>query len=202
MVKMTDDKFQMEKQIPRIISIGILWGIVEIYGSRLLKGLQPELFSFWMPFIIAMLLFFAKRLAPIMGSALLMGVIAALLKFFASGMSVEGPFIAILAEAALAEALFVLLGVNFRADIAVGVALQLYSAFHPLLTKGLFCSSIHFVKFKRWLLNESLFKRFDWNDTSVMAFFLALHVLVGFFAALLFAAGIKLKERVKKMSWI
>ncbi|APF19304.1 hypothetical protein Calab_3611 [Caldithrix abyssi DSM 13497] len=195
---MEKEKITLEKQIPRIISIGILWGIVELYGSRILKGLQPELFSIWMPFIVALLLISAKRLAPMRGSVLLMGVIAALMKFFFAGMSVEGPFIAILCEAALAEALFVLLGVNFRADISVGVGLQLYSAFHPLLTKGLFCNSIHFVKFKRWVLNESLFKRFEWGDTSVMAFFLALHVLAGIFAALLFAAGIKLKEGVKK----
>ncbi|MCD6375306.1 MAG: hypothetical protein J7L94_07235 [Caldisericaceae bacterium] len=176
-------RISIEQQIPRILGAGLIWAVLELFFSKLLKNWQPALFSILMPFFIAIFIMLAKRFAPLKGSIMLMGIVAATIKLFHSGMVFHGPFIAILNEAFLAEIIFLIVGLRFVADALVGVSLEMYSAFHPLLTRGMFCNSIHLVKFKRMVASLIDIPQDTISKVTIISIYLMCHLLAGLLAA-------------------
>ncbi len=65
-----------EKQIPSIILIGIIWGLVEIFISPVIKSFQPALFGLLIPFITILIILVGRYLVPAYGSVFIMGDIA------------------------------------------------------------------------------------------------------------------------------
>lgn len=175
-----------EKQIPRILLIGLIWGLIEILIAPVIKSAQPALFGFLMPFITVLIILIGRYYVPAYGSVILMGIIAAVMKYLLSGMVLHGAFMAILLEALLAEIILSIFNMNLFSYILVGISTELYSAFHPLLSRGVFCQSAHFLKFKKLLVSV-----FD-IDPSVMSrdvisiILFSTHIILGILAGLLF----------------
>ena len=178
-------KKPFEKQIHWIIIFGLIWGITEIFLGKWLKMLQPALFGILMPFFTLIVVLTSKRFAPVPGSILLMALIAAPLKFFFSEMILHGAFMAMILEAFLIEFALGLFGFNWVAFVTGGVFVELYSLFHPLLSRGVFCQSSHFILFKRWLENlidPGSAKSF--SDSSVTLVLLVSHLIMGVLAGI------------------
>ena len=171
--------------IGRLLILGILWGLIEAFVGKWIKLWRPSLFGFIMPFIITCYILLAKRFLPMTGSIILTGIIAAVIKLFYSGMIFHGAFTAILIESTLSELTVVLIDFCFFAAALVGVLLELYSTFHPLLTRGILCQSTHFVHFKQWTVN--LFGEGQGQqlaDVNILILLIVLHVLIGILAAI------------------
>ncbi len=185
-------------QIERILIAGILWGLIEIFISKFLKIFQPALFSVLLPFVVSFYIIIVKRLIPLAGSVFYMGILAAVLKFFYTGMEVHGPFWAIIIEALCAEFIFVVLGLKIVADILVGVVLELFSAFYPLISKGMLCNSIHLIKFKRWLATVTSVSVDSIPRETVISLYLSFHLFFGFLAGILAFMLFKILKKIKK----
>ena len=176
----------IDQQIPRIFFLGILWGVLELFVAARIKALQPALAGITIPFVIILFILVAKYFAPTRGTILLMAIIPALFEFFFAGMILHGPFMAILLEAFLAEVAFTLLGFRIVTFLSTGVLIELYSAFHPLLSRGVFCQSGHFVKFERWLVNLLWLGLPEEISRSTITFILlSFHIFAGILAGLL-----------------
>ncbi len=173
-----------EKQIQRILLLGILWGLGEIFIGRWIKTLTPTFFGMLMPFLVACFILWAKRAVPVTGSVLLMGILAATIKLFASGMVFHGAFTAILTEAFFAELLFFALPAGFWANLSVALSIELYAALHPLITRGSLCLSTHFLRFKSWVLPTQTGSGIV-SDQWLLVLFFTMHIVMGIAAALL-----------------
>ncbi len=175
-----------ENIVVRILGLGILWGLMELFLGSWIKSWQPALFGILMPGVVVFLMLYARTIVPLPGSLILMGIVAGTMKLFLAGMVFHGAFMAILIEAVLVELLFGIMGLNLITFILSAITVQFYSLFHPLLSKGVFCQSTHFVFFKRWLeqvlyggMQDSL------SDSRVGVILLALHFLMGLFVGLM-----------------
>ncbi len=182
------------RDISLLFVLGIFWGLLEAFAGQWIKSWQPNLFGFIMPFITAAFIIWAKRLVPLTGSILLMGIIAAVLKLFSSGMILHGAFMAILIESVLAELVFIFGGIGFWAGVGVGVLLQIYSMIHPMLTKGTLCQSSHFVRFRHWV-SIHFFSGQDIQKSQTLLLMVILHLLAGFLAAVIILPVKPKKER-------
>ena len=160
--------------------------MIEVLISPVIKSFQPALFGFLMPFIIVLIILIGRYFVPAYGSIILMGIIASVMEYLLSGMILTGAFMAILLEALLSEIILSIFNMNLFSYILVGISVELYSAFHPLLSRGIFCQSAHYLKFKKLLVSV-----FD-IDSSVMSrdvissILLITHIILGVLAGLLF----------------
>ena len=179
-------KMKYEKQIPLILLIGIIWGLIEILLSPIIKSIQPALFGFIMPFITVLIILIGRYYVPHYGSIILMGIIAAVMKYLLSGMVLHGAFMAILLEALLAEIILSILNMKLVSYILVGISTELYSAIHPLISKGLFCQSAHFLKFKKLLINIFDFNASAMSREVISSILIVTHIVFGVLAGLLF----------------
>ena len=175
-----------EKQIPRILLIGIIWGLAEILIAPVIKSVQPALFGFLMPFITVLIILIGRYYIPAYGSVILMGIIASVMKYLLSGMVLHGAFMAILLEALLAEIILSVFNMNLFSYIFVGISTELYSALHPLLSKGVFCQSAHFIKFKKLLVSIFNLDLSAMSRDVLSSIFLVTHIIFGILAGLLF----------------
>jgi len=175
-----------EKQIPRILLIGIIWGLAEILIAPVIKSVQPALFGFLMPFITVLIILIGRYYIPAYGSVILMGIIASVMKYLLSGMVLHGAFMAILLEALLAEIILSIFNMNLFSYIFVGISTELYSALHPLLSKGVFCQSAHFIKFKKLLVSIFNLDLSAMSRDVLNSIFLVTHIIFGVLAGLLF----------------
>ena len=172
-----DRKIAFEIQIPRIILFGIVWGLLELFLNPLLKDCSRALAGISMPFFSVVFILSVKHRIPAGGTVFLAAVIAAMIKYFFAGMVLSGGFMAILIEAALIEALFLLSGLCLWGYISAGILVQLYSAFHPYITKGLLCQSAHFVFFRKFVLDSF---HLNLQRAALIAVLLSLHIIAGF----------------------
>jgi len=175
-----------EKQIPRILLIGIIWGLIEILIAPIIKSAQPALFGFIMPFITVLIILIGRYYVPHYGSIILMGIVAAVMKYLLSGMVLHGAFMAILLEAFLAEIILSIFNMNLFSYILVGISTELYSAIHPLISKGLFCQSAHFLKFKKLLINLFDFTASAISREVLSSILIVTHIIFGVLAGLMF----------------
>ncbi len=177
---------KFEKQIPWILLIGIIWGLIEVLISPVIKSFQPALFGFLMPFITVLIILIGRYFVPAYGSIILMGIIASVMEYLLSGMILTGAYMAILLEALLAEIILSIFNMNLLSYLLVGISVELYSGFHSFLSKGVFYQSMHFTKFKRWLISV-----FDLDPSTISRdvisiILLITHIILGVLAGLLF----------------
>ena len=169
-------KKPFEEQVHLIIIIGILWGLLELFLMPVLRSNARGIAGLVMPFISVMFILTARAWIPTQGTVFLAAVIGAMIKLFLGGMVLKGAFMAILLEAAIIELVYLVSGFALWGFIASGVLVQMYSAFHPFLTKGLLCQSAHFVFFKKFLLSQ-----FDIQveKTALIIILLTAHFIMG-----------------------
>lgn len=101
---------------------GSLWGAAEVSLGALLSAARVPLGGLLMASLGIVCLVTARRLHPVPGQSLAMGVVVAFLKVFSVGGMLLGPVVGILTEAALVEVAFLLLGVRSGAAVVGGAA--------------------------------------------------------------------------------
>lgn len=143
-------KKPFEKQLPLILILGLLWGLMEYFIGDLLKIYFRPFLGLIMPLITAFFILTVKYFIPQRGSIILTAIVCALIIFFTRGMILHGTFMAVLLEAALIEIVFLIFKFKIAFYLISAVAIQLYSLIHPLISRGLFCLSTHFLAFKNW----------------------------------------------------
>ena len=169
-------KIPFEKQIHWIIISGLIWGLIELFLAPVIRSYARGLFGILMPLISITFMLSVKYRMPAKGTIFLSAIIASLIKLFLSGMVLTGGFMAILVEAALIEIVYSFSGFTLWGYISSGILVQLYSAFHPYITKGLLCQSTHFVFFKRFLSqNFNLLL----EKESIIFTLISIHILAG-----------------------
>ena len=120
-----------------IAVFGALWGLMEITLGVTLKGLRIPLGGAVLAGIAAVIYLTGRYFARRRGAIFMMGMVAALVKVFSVGTVIAGPFLAILIEAAVAEAVISLLGVNRISYVLTGMILLVYTIVHPFLSQGI-----------------------------------------------------------------
>ena len=181
-MNMIETKRPFEEQIHFIIIIGILWGLLELFLMPVLRSNARGIAGLVMPFISVSFILTARAWMPARGTVFLSAVIGAMIKFLLGGMVLKGAFMAILVEAAIIELIYLMSGFALWGYVASGILVQLYSAFHPWITKGLLCQSSHFVFFKKFLNGQ-----FDLQPerTALIAILLTAHIIMGLMSGLL-----------------
>lgn len=175
-------KKPFEEQIHFIIIIGILWGLLELFLMPVFRSNARGISGIAMPFISVTFVLIARAWMPTKGTVFLSAVIGAMIKFFLGGMVLKGAFMAILIEATIIEFIYLMSGFALWGYIASGILVQLYSAFHPWITKGLLCQSSHFLFFKKFLNSQ-----FDFHAerTALIVILLTAHIIMGLMSGLL-----------------
>ncbi len=125
------------REIAVIAVFGALWGLMEVTVGVALKGLRIPMSGAFLTALAVIIFLTGRYFVRRRGSILMMGTVAALLKIFSIGTVIAGPFIAILLEAVLAEAVVSLLGVNRFSYLLTPVILLLYTIIHPFIAQGL-----------------------------------------------------------------
>lgn len=182
----------IEGQLVRILGIGVLWGFIEVFLSPVIKNLEPALFGLLMPFVVTILILFAWKVVPLAGSITIAGIIAAVMEYFFTGMNLTDASGAILLEALGADLILSIGGKRLIPLLLVGVYVELYSAFHPLIFKGNFC---HLLIYRKWLLDQFQFLGPTLSKPQLIGLVILSHTCMGLIAGLLFAST----ERSKKV---
>jgi hypothetical protein len=120
-----------------IAVFGALWGLMEITLGVTLKGLRIPLGGAVLAGLAAIIYLTGRYFVRRRGAIFMMGTVAALVKIFSVGTVIAGPFLAILVEAAIAEAVISLLGVRRVSYILTGMILLVYTIIHPFLSQGI-----------------------------------------------------------------
>lgn len=120
-----------------IAVFGALWGLMEVTVGVTLKGLRIPMGGAMLTGLAAVIFLTGRYFVRRRGSILMMGTVAAILKIFSIGTVIAGPFMAILIEAVIGEALVSLLGVNRFGYLLTGVTLLVYSMIHPFISQGI-----------------------------------------------------------------
>ena len=174
-------KKPFEKQLPLILILGLFWGLIEYFIGDLIKIYFRPFLGIIMPLITAFFILTVKYLIPQRGSIILTAIVCALFIFFTRGMILHGTFMAVLLEAVIIEIVFLIFKFKIAFYLISAVAIQLYSLIHPLLSKGLFCLSSHFLAFKTWF-----YTNLATVSTDILVIVLVLfHVVFGLVAGFL-----------------
>lgn len=120
-----------------IAIFGALWGLVEITLGVVIKGIRLPMGGALLVAICSIIFLTGRFFIRRRGSILMMGGIAAILKIFSVGTVIAGPFIAILIESLIAEALISILGIHRFSYVMTASALSVYTILHPFISQGI-----------------------------------------------------------------
>jgi len=160
-----------------ILLLSLIWTLEDVYLGGWIRNYNIFLQGIWVSFFSVLIFVTGKKLVPIPGSILLIGIITAFLKFILTGFTASNPFIAILAESFIGELIFLIFSVNLFSSALVGILVFCYTAFHPIILGAQLSNCAYFFVFKRvfmsFLSNDQL------SDSSLVTYFLIIHILVG-----------------------
>ena len=160
-----------------ILSLSLIWVLEDVYLGSWLKNYNILLQGIWVSFFSVLIFVNGKKLVPIPGSILLIGIITAFFKFILTGFTASNPFIAILAEAFIGELILLIFRVNLFSSALVGILVFGYTAFHPIIFGTQLSNCAYFFVFKRWIMlffsNELV------PDSTLVNYLLIIHILVG-----------------------
>lgn len=126
-----------EHEAAIIAAFGALWGLMEITLGATLKGMRLPMSGAILAGLACIIALTGRYFIRRRGAIVMMGGVAAMLKIFSVGTVIAGPFLAILIESVIAEAICVLLGRNRRGFAIAGAAVLCYTVLHPFITQGL-----------------------------------------------------------------
>lgn len=163
-----------------IAAFGALWGLMEITLGAFLKSTRLPFSGALLAALACIIALTGRSFVRRRGAILMMGGVAALLKIFSVGTVIAGPFFAILIEAALADAIVLMIGPGRPGFILAGMAMVTYTVAHPLITQGLFFGSRIYVVYwatarqvGQWLHLEVV------HLALFIALYLGVHALAG-----------------------
>jgi len=189
--------FSDEHDAAIIAALGALWGLMEITLGATLKGMRLPMSGALLAGMACMIALTGRYFVRRRGAIVMMGGVAAMLKIFSAGTVIAGPFLAILIESAIAEAVCSLLGCNRRGFALAGAAVLCYTVLHPFITQGLlFGGRVYEVYWAtarqvgEWLGLQVV------HLTVFIGFYLSVHVLIGCLTGL-FAYRLALAVKVE-----
>jgi len=118
------------------LTLGFLWGLIEVFLSPYLIFRLP-LTGVILTAIAIIIILTGKFFAESPGTILLMGITAALMKFFSQTSSICYPSIAIIVEALIAETIILFFKIRFMSFLTTGVLLLIYVSLHSIFSKNL-----------------------------------------------------------------
>jgi len=131
------DRSSLSRDSVFIAIFGALWGLVEITLGVVIKGTRLPMGGAFLAVLCSIIFLNGRFFVRRRGSILMMGGIAATLKIFSVGTVIAGPFIAILIESLIAEALVSFLGVHRFSYVITANALSVYTILHPFISQGI-----------------------------------------------------------------
>ena len=180
-----------------ILLLSLIWTLEDVYLGNWIRNYNIFLQGIWVSFFTVLIFVNGKKLVPIPGSILLIGIITAFLKFILTGLTASNPFIAIIAEAFIGELIFLIFRVNLFSSIFVGISVFCYTAFHPVIFGAQLSKCLYFFVFKRWFMSFQTIGQL--SDSSLVTYFLIIHMLVGIASGIIvFYFSIWLIPKLKK----
>jgi len=134
----------MEKNQKSIISIavfGTLWGFIEATLGSALHLLHLPFSGSILTSIALVIILIARIYNPTRGSTFSMAVIAAFIKAMSFATIKLGPFIAIIAEGALIELVFLIFRTGRIGFVASGIVMAVYPIVQTVITKSILFGS-------------------------------------------------------------
>ena len=182
------------RDIARIAVFGSLWGVVEITIGMTLKGLRIPMAGALLSAIAVIIALTGRTFVPVRGSILMMGAIAGIIKLFSIGTVIASPFLAILAEAALAEVIVSILGFKRLGCFIAGIFVVCYTVIHPLLAQGLiFGTDIYTIYLETFRRVAEVLGVQSGKLLWIIVVYVVIHILLGAAAGWM---GYKLPGRV------
>ncbi len=164
----------------RIGVFGAFWGLVEITLGATLKGFRVPMSGAVLSAVAVVIMLTGRRFVSTRGTMLLMGAVAGILKIFSIGTVIASPFLAILIEAAIAELVVAVVGLNAPGCLLSGVFVVTYTALHPLLSQGILFGADIYTIYLESIRRFAEFLRIPPNNLIwIVAGYVGLHVLLG-----------------------
>jgi len=164
----------------RIGVFGAFWGLVEITLGAILKGFRVPMSGAVLSAVAVVIALTGRYFVKARGAILMMGAVAGILKIFSIGTVIASPFLAILAEAVIAELVVAVVGLNAPGCLLSGVFVVTYTALHPLLSQGiLFGADIYTISLETVRRFTELFHIPFRNLVWIFAGYASLHILLG-----------------------
>ncbi len=159
---------------------GALWGLMEVTVGVTLKGLRIPMGGAMLTSLSAVIFLTGRYFVPRRGSILIMGAVAAVLKIFSIGTVIAGPFLAILIEALLGEALVLLFGIHRLSYMLTGSLLLLYTIVHPFISQGIvFGTNIYRIYLETFTRIAEILHLNTEHLLIIVAIYAGIHALMG-----------------------
>ena len=169
------------RDIALVIIFGVLWGLLEITLSGLLKSFRLPISGLILSSLAVMILLGTKFFARSPGTILMMGMIAGFMKLLSMGAIICAPFLAIITEALLAEIIVTLFGINRMTYIISGVLIVGYVTLHPIISNHLiFGRDIYTQYLQIFLSIKKSLQLTTQNLTASIVVYTFVHLLFGF----------------------
>ncbi len=166
-----------------ILFLASVWAANEIFLGGWIKSVNIRYAGLYLSFFSVLIVVASKRLVPVIGSVILIGIIAAFFKFVLSGFNAGVPFFAILIQALIGEVVLFALKLNIVSAIISGVLIHCYTAFHPILHGSQLIKSRYYIQFKRWILSVLAADQLPEFTTAI--YFLIIHVVAGILSGII-----------------
>ena len=166
-----------------IVVLASLWAANEIFIGRWLKSVNIFSAGLYLSFFSVLMVIFGKKLAPVIGSVFLMGIIAAFFKFLFTGFNANVPFLALIIQAAIGEGVWLILRLNLTSALLTGILIHCYTAFHPILHGSQLIKSRYYLQFSRWVL--AVQPSASDSDLRVPLYLLVVHALLGILSGII-----------------
>lgn len=194
-----DHRNSFSSQDIAIVAVfGALWGLMEMTLGVTLKGLRIPMGGALLTAVANVIFLTGRYFVRQRGSILMMGAVAALMKIFSIATIITGPFLAILLEAAFAEILITLLGINRISYCLTPVFLLLYTILHPFISQGLLFGddifTIYLLTFRKMaeVLHIGL-NHLSW----VVLIYAGIHIFLGLMSGwLAYSLALKVEEEL------
>lgn len=190
------------RQLVTIAVFGSIWGLIEVSFGSVVKSLHIPFGGVVLTAIGIMILLIGRTFVPKMGTIVMIGLVAMMLKLFSIGHIIIGPMFGILVESILVEiVLLVFHQQNRLVNCVAGSISILWTLIHPLVTGLLFFGREPLEVWSKTLASGAEILGIPSHAIIWIALVLvSIHAIMGFLAALAllgyqpaasFAAGIE-----------
>ncbi len=165
-----------------IIFLAIIWAVEEVYAGGWLKNINMVIAGLWLSFFAVVIILIGRSVVPVLGSIILLGISAALIKSLLSRFYLEGPIIALLLESLAGELMILLFKQRRLGFLLTGALVFCITAFHAFILSGDLIDTAYFETFKAGFFTMLHLKTMP---ISLLIFVYALgHILIGLSAGL------------------
>jgi len=166
-----------------IALLSLSWALVDVFLGGWIKSLHLVWAGIFLSFFSIFIFILGKKLIPVFGSVMLIGILAAFFKFLLTDFATGPPFYALLIEALIGELCLTILDVKRFSSVILGILVVNYTAFHPLFQMGGSLNCRYIIIFKRMSL--SFFSNEFTSTISMTIYYLLIHIIIGIISGLI-----------------